>query len=48
MAVSEVLEVECLLCKEILKCKQNDTSILVDHVKLKHPDVRISNLPKEV
>lgn len=46
MALSEELEVECLLCKEIIKCQQNDTSILVDHVKLKHPDIKISNLPK--
>ncbi|XP_037050673.1 uncharacterized protein LOC119084701 [Bradysia coprophila] len=48
MALPKLLEVECLLCKEIIQCQQNDTSTLVDHVNLKHPDIKIANLPKEL
>ncbi|KAJ6649077.1 hypothetical protein Bhyg_04310 [Pseudolycoriella hygida] len=36
--------VQCLLCKEIINCQQKDFSVLVDHVVLKHPDFKITNI----
>lgn len=42
------LLVECLLCKEVIKCQPNDTFKLVDHVKLKHSDIKIGKISREV
>lgn len=37
-----MLRVRCLLCNEIIESNRNDTANLLEHVKQKHPDIRMT------
>lgn len=43
-----ILKVRCLLCDEVLECPKNETVTLLEHVKDKHPDIKMSRIPNEV
>lgn len=42
------LRVRCLLCREVLDCGQENTLMLLDHVREKHPNINIIRVSDQV
>lgn len=42
------IRVRCLLCNEVLDSVRNDTTNLLEHIRQKHPNIKLSKVNSEV
>ena len=40
--------VRCLLCTDIIECLKKDNTVLLEHVREKHPEIKIAKNSHEV